>query len=88
MLKPPNNGTKIDDGASAKPLHLRRHALRREEHVPQVHRNPLIPVRRRDLLHRVPVVIPRIIDEHSNVAELHADFFDRRLQRADVANAF
>src|SRR6266851_857788 len=85
LLEPPNNGTKIDNRASAKPLHLRRHGLRREEHVPQIHRDPLVPVRRSDLLHRVPVVVPRIIDEHSNVAQLHADFFDTGLQRGDIA---
>src|ERR1700694_3393036 len=84
VLEPPNNRTQIDNRASAKPLHLRRHRLRREEHVPQVHRNSLIPVCRRNLVHRVAVVVPRIIDEHSNVAQFHADFFDSSLQRGNV----
>src|SRR5882672_3210834 len=84
LLDPPNNGAKIDNGASTESLHLRRHRLRREKHVPHVHRDPLIPIRRRDSLHRVAFVVRGIIDKHSDVAQLDADFFDSGLQRGDV----
>src|SRR6267142_937691 len=84
LLDPPNNGAKIDNCSSAEPLHLRRHRLSREKHVPHVHRDPLIPIRRRDLLHRVTFVVRGIIDEHPDVPQLDADFFDSGLQRGDV----
>src|SRR6266850_2876012 len=50
LLEPPNNGTKIYDCASAESLHLWRDSLRRKKHMPQVHRDPVIPIRRRDLV--------------------------------------
>src|SRR5256885_4842904 len=84
QLQPPNNGAQIDDGASAKPLHLWRGGLRRKEHVPQVYRDALIPVVRCDLVERVAVVVAGIVDEHSNVAQLDADFFDSRPQGGEV----
>src|SRR5713226_1768708 len=86
MLEPPNNGTQVDNRASAKPLHLRRHRLRRKEHMPQVHRDPLIPILRRDLFHLVPVVVPRIVDEYSNVAHLPSRDLDSLLQGANIVD--
>src|SRR5882724_6699093 len=85
VLEPPNNGTKIDNCASAEPLHLWRDGLRREKHVPQIHRDAVIPIRRRDLVQVVTVVVPGIINEHTNVPQLRADFFNSGLQRGDVA---
>src|SRR6266850_3902344 len=84
LLDPPNNGAKIDNGPSAESLHLRRHRLRREKHVPHVHRDPLIPILRRDLIYLVTFVVRGIIDEHADVAQLDADFFDSGLQCGDV----
>src|ERR1700687_5181600 len=84
VLEPPNHRTEVDNRATPQSFHLRRDGLRREEHMPQVHRDPLIPVRRCHLVHRVPVVVPRIIDEDSNVAQLRPDFFDSSLQRGNV----
>src|SRR5229473_7115437 len=84
MLEPPNNRTQVDNRASAKPLHLRRHRLGRKKHVPQVHRDPLIPVLRRNLFHLVPVVVPRIVDEHSNITHLPSHDLDSLLQRANI----
>src|SRR6266850_6400607 len=84
LLDPPNNGAEIDNCASTESFHLRRYRLRREKHVPHVHRDPLIPIRRRDSLHRVAFVVRGIIDKHSDVAQLDADFFDSGLQRGDV----
>src|SRR5229473_707724 len=86
MLEPPNNGTQVDNRASAKPLHLRRHRLRRKEHMPQVHRDPLIPILRRDLFHLVPVVVPRIVDEHSNITHLPSHDLDSLLQGANIVD--
>src|SRR5882672_516928 len=85
MLEPPNNGTKIRDCASAESLHLRHDGLRREKHVSQIHRDSVIPIRRRDLIQLVTVIVPGIIDEHTDVPQLDADFFDSSLQRRDVA---
>src|SRR5260370_1282162 len=65
---------------------VRTPAPRPEEHMPQVHPDPLIPVGLRDLVHRVAVAIPRIIDEHANAAQPGANFFDSGLQRGDVPN--
>src|SRR6266446_1046304 len=84
LLDSPNNGAKIDNRSSAESLHLLRHGLRREKHVPHVHRDPLIPIRRRDLLYLVAFVVRGIIDEHPDVPHPDADFFDSGLQRGDV----
>src|SRR5258706_1403466 len=85
VLEPPNNGAKIRDCASADSLHLWHDGLRREKHVPQVYRDAVIPIRRGDLVQFVTVIVPGIIDEHSNVPQLDADFFDSGLQRGNVA---
>src|SRR5713101_2597172 len=86
VLEPPDNRTQVDNRASAKPLHLRRHGLGRKEHMPQVHRDPLIPVLRRNLFHLVPVVVPRIVDEYSNVAHLPSRDLDSLLQGANIVD--
>src|SRR2546425_2310066 len=86
LLEPPNNGAKIDDGAPGEALHLREDGLSCEEHVAQVHRDPVIPVRWRNLLQRVTVVVACIVDEHTDVAKREADFFNSALERGDVAD--
>src|SRR5882724_4516725 len=75
VLEPPNNGTKIDNCASAESLHLWHDGLRREKHVPQVYRDAVIPIRRRDLVQLVTVIVPGIIDEHTDVPPTRCGFF-------------
>src|SRR2546425_889522 len=86
LLESPNNGAKINDGSAAEALHLREDGLSCEEHVAQVHRDPVIPVRWRNLLQRVTVVVACIVDEHTDVAKREADFFNSALERGDVAD--
>ena len=44
--------------------------LRAEEDVPQVHGEPLFPVRRRDVLELVPIVIRCVVHQHRDRAGL------------------
>ena len=66
-------------------LHHRLHRLGGEELVPQVHREPLVPVLGRHALERVALVVGGVVDQDRDRAVGVGRGSDRRAQRLDVA---
>ena len=82
----PGNRSQIDDASATEPDHSRHHGLRRKNVMPQVQRQPFIPVLRAKLFERVPVVARRVVDEHRDGAEFGLHGGERTAQRGDVAH--
>ena len=80
----PGNRTQIDDRAAAGLFHSRGDELRAEEDMPQVHRDPLLPVCRSHFLEPVPVVIRGVVHQHRYRSRLGFDGGDRGTQRIEI----
>ena len=65
-------------------LHVRQDSLGGKELVLQVHRDPVIPILRRDFLGRMPLVVCRIVDEDLDRSVRRARLRDARAQGRDI----
>ena len=80
----PGNRTQVDDRAAAGLFHSRGDELRAEEDMPEVHRDPLLPICRSHFLEPVPVVIRGVVHQHRNGSRLGFDGGDRGPQRIEI----
>ena len=76
----------MDDRAASGGAHLRCHRLRREEVMPEVGGEAVVPELRRHLVHPVPVVATGIVDQHPDGTERLAHLGEHGVQRLDVAD--
>ena len=82
---PPRVRAEIDDRPSARRDHVGRDGLGREEHVLQVHGDPLVVIFRRDVLPGMPVVARGVVDQHGSRTERRLQSSERPLQLIYVA---
>src|SRR5262249_40286308 len=82
----PGDGSEVDDGAAAEPLHLLDHGLSGEELMAEVDGDALIPVLDGDALDRMAIVAGGVVHEDADVAELRLHGADRGPQGVDVAD--
>jgi hypothetical protein len=69
---------------AAAPPHAGDYRLGGEELVPQIDRDPLVPIGGGDVLDPMPVVVGGVVDQHGDVAVSGRHFRNGRLQRLDV----
>jgi hypothetical protein len=65
--------------------HVRCNGLCREELMPQIDGNAGVPTRYGDIVHVMAMIVRCVVDENPDRTEMRSNAFDRRLQRADVA---